>query len=133
MVVPAGVLSMSIVAPIVAARDRMFASPWWPKPAWTPAGSKPRPLSVMRRRSSPVGRGVDGDDRPSRAGVPGDVAQGLVRQAEEVGDRVGVGLVGGGEIELEVDHRVVAELLRDRDEAGRAAPCRPAAPAAARR
>ena len=67
------------------------------EPAWTPAGSKPRPLSVIRMRSSPAA-GRRRHDRTSRAGVPGDVAERLVREAEEVGDRVGVGLVGGGEI-----------------------------------
>ena len=68
---------------------------------------------VLDHQVKPAGfRAVHEDGRAARAGVPGDVAQGLVDHTEEVAGRGRVGLLQEiANMQLDVDHRVVPELL----------------------
>ena len=74
---------------------------------------------VLDHQVEPAGfRAVHEDGRAARARVPRDVAQGLVDHAEEVRGRRRVGLLPDvADMQLDVDHRVVPELLDDRDQA----------------
>ena len=95
----------------------MLARPWCPS-APTAAGSNPRPLSSIRESQVPVRLADDRDHRARRPGVARDVAERLVHDAEQVGGRVrrrGSPSSSSG-IQLDVDHRVVAELVDDRGE-----------------
>ena len=93
IVVPPAPLSMLIVAPIVAVLDRMLTRPWCPSDG---ARRRIEAVAVVPDQESEpaVVVGVDREQRPGRARVPGDVAEGLVRDAEQVGGRLGTRLRG---------------------------------------
>ena len=96
----------------------MFATPWCPREA-TRVVVEPVPVVLDAQAEPSVSLRPDPDQGARRPGVPRDVAQCLVDDAEQVrrGGRIGfvAQLVRD---QLDVDHRVVAELLDDRGESG---------------
>ena len=116
--VPVASLSMSMVAPTVATRERILARPWWPGLP-TARRIEPAPVVLDPEPQAPVRSRADPDLRARGARVAGDVGQGLVRDAQEIRCRRRVGLdVHRSDMQLDIDDRVVAELLHDRGQPG---------------
>ena len=95
----------------------MLTIPWWcPKPSGpsSASGSKPRPLSSIEQ-DEVVAFGAQRERGLGRAGVAGDVGQGLAGDEQDVrpavrrhrAEQAGAAL----EVDVEVDHRVDAQLL----------------------